>query len=413
MIALVDCNNFYASCERLFDPKLRGKPICVLSNNDGCVIARSNEAKELEIPMGAPYHLWKEEFKKKGVVVRSSNYALYGDISARVMTVLKSYVKRVEVYSIDEAFLDLSDQKDIVSWVHQLSKEVYKATGIPVSIGVGSSKTLAKVANKVAKSQGVKSFVITKENREKVLSRTDVSDIWGVGRQYQKFLRGEGIQTAYDLTLRQDAWIKKHMTKVGLQTADELRGFPRFPFEFVSPPKKHIIATRSFGKSTGDIQDIKQAVAFHIARAAEKLRKQQGLASGLHVSFHTSRFQPKHRYMYRAHFIELPLATSSTVTLTKYALRMVEKLFVPGYPYAKAGVGLSQISSVDSIQMSLWGQGFDSKEAKVMEVLYQINGTYGRNTLQLASAGFKQKWKLRSNFRSNRFTTSFYEILKV
>lgn len=413
MIAIVDCNNFYASCERAFDPSLRGKPVCILSNNDGCVIARSDEAKALDIPMGAPYHLWKKEFKEKGIEVFSSNYALYGDMSARVMKVLRSAVQRVEIYSIDEAFLDLHEVGNPYEFCEELSKTVYQCTGIPVSIGIASSKTLAKVANRIGKKLQKKAHRVDAYEYKNILKDFAIGDVWGIGRKYTKFLHANGIRTALQFADMPDLWIKKQLKTPGLWTAMELRGIPCFPFETEPSPKKMIMESRSFGYKLMDKQIISEAIASHVARAAEKLRKQKSIAGGIAVHLNTDRFSTTMKYARSSGYKSFPVATADTGKMIQTALEMLDEIFHPNIPYQKAGIRLGEIIPETALQCSFWNTGDTEKQKKILKTIDECNQLYGRNSIFFGAMGTEKKWALRANFLSPRYTTSFSELLRI
>lgn len=413
MIAIVDCNNFYASCERAFNPRLRGKPICILSNNDGCVIARSDEAKALDIPMGAPYHMWKEEFKNKGVHIFSSNYALYGDMSARVMNVLRAAVRKVEMYSIDEAFLDLSAGQSNYNFCDDLAKKVYQYTGIPVSIGLATSKTLAKAANLVGKKHKLKAFEVTPENHETVLAQTSIKSVWGIGRQHTKFLMSQGVDTALAFTKMPEGWIKSHMKTPGLWTMMELKGQPCFPFEQGDQPKKLILASRSFGKPLKDKQTIAEAIAHHVNRAAEKLRRQGSLAGRIGVFMSTDRFSAKVPYTRVSGYEEFSIATADTSNMIRMALMILDNIYRSDLIYQKGGISLSDIKPKNELQFSLWVQEDDSRKSSLLKIVDNYNQMHGKNTIFFAAMGTQKKWALRANFLSQKYTTSFKDLLRL
>lgn len=296
IFALVDCNNFYVSCERVFNPKLRGKPVIVLSNNDGCAVARSEEAKSIGVPMGAPVFMYQDLFRRHKVEMLSSNYTLYGDMSHRVMSTLSRFTPSMENYSIDEAFLDLSgfDHTNLTEYAKEIQATVKRWTGIPVSIGIAPSKTLAKIANKLAKKNPMCKGVLDITNHPRLddfLQSINLEDVWGVGRQYTKLLMRNRILTALDLKNASDFWVKKHMTIVGLRMVLELRGISCIELDELNEPKQEIIRSRSFGKSVTDLQELKEAVAFHTTRAAEKLREQHSIASYISAFIETNRFK--------------------------------------------------------------------------------------------------------------------------
>ena len=339
VFALVDCNNFYASCERLFRPELIGKPIVVLSNNDGCIVARSNEAKALGIPMGAPLFKMKSLIAKHGVHVFSSNYALYGDLSHRVMDVLRQMECNVEVYSIDEAFLSLPVSKiwNRLEYVAELRERVLKYVGIPVSIGIATTKTLAKIANRVAKKNpqyhGVFDFVGNCQI-DQILQGTDVGDVWGIGRRSAEKLNGRGIYTAYDLKRADESWIQKQLTVVGARTVMELNEIPCISLEKAPPCPKSIVTSRTFGHPITDIENLREAVISYVSVAAEKLRKQEVEADNLNLYITTGAFDEQSNYS-NNQTITLPRPTSSTPDLIAASLRCLRSIYRPGYRFGR------------------------------------------------------------------------------
>ena len=346
--ALVDCNNFYASCERVFRPDLRGKPIVVLSNNDGNIIARSKEAKALGIAMGEPYFKAKPLLKKYNVQVFSSNYTLYGDMSRRVMDVLQQVEPDLEIYSIDEAFISLPGGKcfNRIRRGRYIRAVVQQYTGIPVSIGFASTKTLAKLANRIAKKESLHKGVFDltdHDDIDKLLATIKVEDIWGIGRQHTKKLNTQKIVTARDLKYADDGWIRKHLTVTGLRTVWELRGIPCVSLDKAPAPKKGIITSKSFGRPVTSIKELSEAVTTYISRAAEKLRSQHSIASSVSVFIATNRFKPEKPQYSNSLMLSLPGPTSSTPILIRQALRCLRKIYKPGYEYKKAGVMLTEI----------------------------------------------------------------------
>ncbi|MDR3058932.1 MAG: Y-family DNA polymerase, partial [Prevotella sp.] len=354
MFALVDCNNFYASCERVFRPSLTGKPIVVLSNNDGCVIARSNEAKALGIKMGVPAYQIKEIIEKNNVAVFSSNYTLYGDMSNRVMTNLSSYAPESEIYSIDEIFLDFSGLKvDLKKYGTKVIQTTHKNTGIPVSMGIAPTKTLAKLANKFAKKypkyNGV-CIIDTDEKRIKALRLTEIGDVWGIGRQVFDKLKQQGITTAFDFINQPRAWVRKQLTVVGERTWRELQGEACIELEKIAPDKKQICTSRSFGKMTADFEIISEAVATYSAACAYKLRKQQSCAVSLMVFIHTNNFREDLPQYCKNRIVKFPVPTSDTAEITSYALFALKSIFANGFQYKKAGVIIMEIVPATGIQ---------------------------------------------------------------
>lgn len=418
MIALVDCNNFYASCERVFDPGLNGKPVVVLSNNDGCVIARSNEAKALGIPMGAPAFKYKQLVEAEDVKVFSTNFPLYGDMSHRVMNILSEYSRDIEVYSIDEAFLEIEEGSDesLLEQVKEIRKIVEKHTGIPVSIGVAKTKTLAKVATHLAKkdpkSGGCR--VLTDPSKiGEALDKLPVHEIWGIGRRITKKLAMWGVETAGDLTRLSDDLILKELTVVGLRTKKELRGEPSVNFESANKPRKAICTARSFGTMIRDYEYIEQAVASHCAACAVKLRKQASFASSMMVFVHTNYFR-KDLPQYKRNIVVKFPATQNSITLIKEAKDALRKIYKPGFDYKKAGVILMDFQQADALQVDLFTDNTpNDKDNRLVEALDLVNDKYGRNTLKIADEGLKNKHALKQNMRSRSYTTKWNEILEV
>ena len=414
--ALVDCNNFYVSCERVFDPALEGRPVVVLSNNDGCVIARSNEVKARDVKMGTPEFQARELFRKNGVVVFSSNYALYGDMSQRVMSTLQEFTSRLEIYSIDEAFLllEAASPERLVELGSLIRSTVKQWTGLPVSIGIGPTKTLAKLASRFAKRNpglnGV--FNLTDHPRlDELLNRFEVGDIWGVGPRYEKFLQKHGIHSALQLKNAHDGWVKKHMTVMGLRTVQELRGVSCFALEELPVAKKGIMSSRSFGKPVESLEELKEALATYVSRAGEKLRAQRSAASIVHVFLLTNRFKPNEPQYGNSCTTELSIPSSYTPELIWHAHRCLEKIFKPGYRYKKTGVLLAEIVSRDRIQLNLFSLDYPhERNKKVMQVVDDINSRWGTDTLRYAAEGMKKEWGMRRQKLSPRYTTQWSEI---
>jgi len=415
IFALVDCNNFYASCERVFNPKLEGKPIVVLSNNDGCIIARSNEAKALGIKMGEPLHQCQTLISRNKVHAFSSNFSLYGDLSRRVMEILATFTPDMEIYSIDEAFLSLEGiSGNLAQYGRNIGQTVKRRTGIPVSIGIGPSKTLAKAAAKMAKKDPSCNGVLDiTTNTEEMLSGFDVSDVWGIGGQHTAFLKRNRIHTALDLANAPDTWIKKHMTVVGLRTAMELRGISCIPLNEAEPPKKSIMCSRSFGRKVNRLDELQEAASAYIARAAEKLRDQGSAASFIQVLLIEFPFNDGYPKSYICS-IELPNATSYTPDLIRYAKALVKHMYHPDTDYRKVGIMLAGIVPRGQVQMNLFHPSHEGpKEFTLMKTLDTINSRWGRGSLVYASSGFSRPWWMRQTRRSARFTSSWSELLVV
>ena len=418
MFALIDCNNFYASCERVFNPSLNGKPIVVLSNNDGCVIARSNEAKALGIRMGAPAFEIKAEIEKHQVHVFSSNYALYGDMSQRVMQTLSEFSPDIEIYSIDEAFLSLHDFKNtpLLAYASLIKKTSFRNTGIPVSVGIAPTKTLAKVANKIGKKHPSNSgvYVIdTEEKRIESLKKTDVADVWGVGRQYDKFLKAHQVNTAYDLSRCSEQWIKSKMSVVGLRTVKELNGISCLDLEMHAPSKQTICVSRSFGTMLNDKAPIAEAVANYASRCAAKLRHQKTCASQILIFIHTNPFRKDLPQYSRSISIPLPAATNSSIELIEHALRGLDTLYKKEYYYKKAGVIVSEIVPEGNIQHRLFDTVNRDKHKAALSVLDKLNQQYGKDTVKIASQGFTKRWQLKQEKLSPNYTTNWNDLIEV
>lgn len=414
MLALVDCNNFYASCERVFQPKLNGKPVVVLSNNDGCVIARSNEVKALGIPMGEPYFKIKHLIRQHDIAVFSSNYTLYGDMSQRVMETLREFTSDVEVYSIDEAFCDLSGfmHLNLDEYGHTLRHKVKQWTGIPISIGIARTKTLAKVANKIAKkADGV--LVLDKPDYIKaVLSLVDVGDIWGIGRRWTAFLNGHGVKTGLDFASLPDHWIRKHMHIVGLRTAHELRGISCIPMEEAPKPKKNIIVSRSFGQSVTTLEGMLEAIVSYTTRAGEEMRSQGLIAKHIQVFLTTNRFN-NDPYYANSTTLEFPIATSYTPELVHYATMGMKRIYRQGFRYKKCGLMMMDLTSQHQPQFDMFDTQNREKESSVMKALDTVNNRWGAGTLFYAGAGIKKPWAMQRNLKSPHYTTEWGDLLKV
>lgn len=417
MFALVDCNNFYASCERVFRPELNGKPVVVLSNNDGCVIARSNEAKELNIPMAAPAFKFKKIFKENNINVFSSNYALYGDMSNRVMHLLSEYSPDMEIYSIDEAFLkfDGFEQYNLQEYAEKIQRAVTKGTGIPVSIGLAQTKALSKVANRIAKKfpERTKSVYIidNEEKRTKALKWIKVQDVWGIGRKHTKRLNNRGVYTAYQFTQLPDAWIKKEMSVVGLRLKHELEGKSRLDIETIQP-KQNIATTRSFDKMYSDYETIKERVVTFAVTCAEKLRKQNSVSSSIMVFLHTNGFKKELPQYAKNIVVKFPFATNSSFDIVKFAVEGLDRIFKKGYKYKKAGVIVMDIIPDNPQQLMLFG-GVNPKHKKIMQTMDSINANIGPYKLKIASQDQNKNWKMNQNKLSPRYTTKLTDIIKV
>ena len=415
MIALVDCNNFYASCERVFRPDLEKKPIVVLSNNDGCVIARSNEAKKLGIKMGEPAFKKREVFERNKIKTFSTNFILYGDMSKRVMSILRNNSKEIEIYSIDEAFLECYNE-DLNSYGKNLRKKVKQWTGIPVSVGIAETKVLAKIANHIAKKyrkSGV--FILdSKEIIEKALKFTAIEEIWGIGRNHSRRFKEYGINTAYDLTCIEESWIKKKFSIIVLRIAKELKGIKCLDIESQHKTKKNICTSRSFGNPTSDYNTIKEAISTFAVRCCEKLRKQKTSTSELRIFIYTNPFNPKHRQYYGTKKIQLERATNDNQIIVQEVIKGLQKIYKKGYVYKKAGVIVGNITQENQVQLNLFDQIKNrEKYTKISKVIDRINSSMGRDKLRIATQGFDRKWKMKQEQLSQCYTTRIDEILTV
>ena len=438
MYGLVDCNNFYVSCERVFNPSLRGKPVVVLSNNDGCIIARSNEAKALGIPMGAPLHLYKTLIKQNKIFTYSSNYTLYGDMSSRVMSVLNYFIPNIEIYSIDEAFLNLKNFniQSLQDEMFKIREHIYQWTGIPVSIGIGPTKTLAKLANKIAKknsSNGV--YILTVSTQlTHILSNMKLEDIWGVSKGWGNRLRSIGINNPRQLQQANPRQIRTLISVVGERIIYELRGQPCLALEEVIN-KKSITVSRSFGNMINDKDSLKKALANYAARAAEKLRYQDSVCGGIYVFINTNRFRERDLQYSNSATINFDELTDSTTIIIEKSFKLLENLYRPKYNYKKIGVTLFGLKQKDDgssdnyiIQGSLFIHNADqqihmSRSCDRMKLIDNINAKMGKMTIFHGSQGViknsrnikseTDKWRMRSCYKSPFYTTNWDDILKV
>lgn len=435
---LIDCNNFYVSCERVFAPRLEGRPVVVLSNNDGNVIARSGEAKALGITMGMPAFKAEPIIRQNAVEWFSSNYALYGDMSRRVMDTVEGFVPAVEHYSIDEAFIEIAG-REAEGEARRIRDTVRKWTGIPVSVGIGPTKVLAKVASVIAKKRPEHGGVVdlSRGDVDSHLKDFDVSDLWGIGPRYGRFLKSADeadearpdlweaagcerlvskrrIETALELKKRPDGWIRKHLTVQGLRLVWELRGVPCLPLEAFERPKKGVCCSRSFGRAVTAVEEIAEAVAAHAARAGEKLRRQRLAAQHLTVFVSTSRYlsNPEEIYSAAASF-RLPFPTSFTTALVGAAKSLLERVYKPGFVYRKAGVFLTDIVPDSGAQQSLVVRADPERQMRLMEAVDAINRRHGQNTVRPLAMGFGQGWQTKRSRLSKRHTTRWDELLTV
>ena len=415
IFALIDCNAFYVSCERVFNPKLNNKPVVALSNNDGCIIARSKEAKALGIKMGVPLFKVKDIVERENVIVFSSNYTLYADMSRRVMNIISEFAPSIEVYSIDEAFIELTNMNvDYESYVRQMRKVILQYTGIPVSIGIASTKTLTKVANHIAKDdeslEGVCSLIQHK-NLDQVLEDTNVTDVWGVGRQLSKKLIANGIFNAKLLKNCEDAWVRKMMSINGLKTVSELREISCLDLEETSATRKSCCTTRSFGKPLVNLDDIEQAVTTFARRATERIRGENLTASTVSVFLRTNPFD-RNRYYSNSSTTTLSYPTYDTMQIVKTALQLTKIIFRENYKYKKAGVLLSGFYEKGTETKDLFSEA-RHRSPKLMSAVDQINERYGSDTIQIATECQIGKWKQKRKNCTQSYTTQLDNVLLI
>lgn len=416
MYALIDCNNFYASCERVFRPSYRNKPIVVLSNNDGCVVARSNESKALGVKMGVPIFQIKDLVNQHGIIVKSSNYVLYGDLSNRVMNLIKKFSPDVEVYSIDEAFLKFNgfeyfDFNKIGLEMHQLVK---KGVGIPISIGFAPTKALAKVANKIAKKfpERCQNYYIidSEEKRIKALKWTAIEDVWGIGRQFAKRLKSIGVHNAYQFTQLNDAYVRKYFTVVGLRLKNDLSGIPTIEFEDIKP-KQNIATTRSFDQMKSKKEDLRERISTFSTLAGEKLRKQKSNCELVHVFVYSNRHREDLQQYSGYRTVKLPYPTSSTFIINQYAQIALDQIYLEGIQYKKAGVILMGISQDNTQQLSFFE--YEKPEHKIlMSVMDKMNLKMG-DKVKFGSQDLKRKWMMRQDNLSPNYSTNLRDIITV
>ncbi|MDP5209193.1 Y-family DNA polymerase [Microbulbifer sp. 2205BS26-8] len=415
MLALVDCNSCYASCEQIFRPDLRGKPVVVLSNNDGFVVARSKEAKSLGIGDLEPFFKIEHRLRLHQVAIFSSNYPLYGDISHRVMTTLRQFSPEVEVYSIDEMFLEFQGlQKPWLDYGRQIRQTLWRDVRMPVGVGIAPSKTLAKLANRAAKTlpgcEGV-CALDTPEKWQWFQRRTPVDKVWGIGRRLSRRLAGFGVETAYDLAQANPKVLRRHSNVNIERTIEELNGVPCIPLEEQPPVKKQIYCTRSFGTKLSELQPIQQAVTLYASRAAEKLRAQQSLVKAIHLFLHTSPYEPN--YYSRSTVVQMPYPTDDTRLIVQLAKEAIAGLYRPGRHFMKAGVGLVELVPGSLGQGDLFTSGQPAHIGRMMRVLDQVNQRFGRGTLFLGAEGVQKKWKMRQAYTSPAYTTRWGDLPEV
>ena len=415
-IALVDCNSFYVSCERLFNPSIIKKPVVVLSSNDGCVISRSTEAKTLGIKMGEPYFKVEKIVKRNDVKVFSSNYSLYGDISRRVMKTLGQFSPQMEIYSIDEAFLNLSSIKDenLLEYGNKIRKTVLKWTGIPTSIGIATTKTLSKAANHIAKEEktGVINF-INSQQIDKLLAGIKINDVWGIGRQLTKFYIKNGIDTAYQLKNISNSWIKKSTNVFGSRTAMELRGISCISLEIHQEKRKNCCVSRSFGKKVTELEALKESITTHCLNAAEKIRIDNQTVKKITVFIRTSPFQKDKNYYANVKDIDLPIRTNDSIELIKQALIALKYIYKKGYRYQKTGIIFSGLRDVSIYKKNLFSTiSSEEQRIRLMKAIDYTNAKYGRNSLSIAQAGLNKGWNIKKQ-HSSKIDTASFDLLPI
>ena len=421
-IALIDGNNFYVSCERVFQPELEGKPVVVLSNNDGCVVARSQEVRALGVGMGVPWFKLRDLAKQHGIIAKSSNYTLYADMSQRMHSVIGQFAPEQEIYSIDETFLDLTGfNRDLIEYGLQIRQRVRQWTGIPVCVGIGSSKTLAKLANHSAKkvlvpemANGVVEFnQLSARELNQLFGSIDVGEVWGVGRRNKERLYGIGIQTVKDLRDVSISRIKKEFNVVLARTVAELNGESCLALEEVAPPKQQIVSSRSFGQPVYLLEDLNEAVVSYASRAAEKLRKQHHVAGAIQVFLQTNPFKPDEPQYNNAVAVKLVKASDNSFRLSEAALYGLKRIYKPGYAYKKAGVMLMSLCPANQLPVDLFS-GFDEQDTQraknLMATLDEINARMGRGTVRSAGEGIQKPWAMRSDNKSSAFTTDWGQL---
>ncbi len=434
--ALVDCDNFYVSCERVFAPKLRNRPVVVLSNNDGCIISRSAEAKALDIKMGAPLHHITALIKSANVAVCSSNYALYGDMSERVKQTLKQFSPEIEMYSIDEAFLRLPANPELTLCASDIHQRVLRWTGIPVSIGIGETKTLAKVASRIAKTSpsrvcnafeqtSLEQTSLERIDRDKLLAETPVTKIWGIGKRHGTWLKAQGITTALQLRDINDEQIRRRAGVLGLRTVWELRGRSCLPLTMTIPTRKGVTCSRSFGRRTRNREQLREALATYAARVGEKIRRDGSAAGALTVFLMTNRFSNEPQYSKSA-LLTINPPSDDEKTLIQLALAGFERIYNANYRYQKAGVTLTDLTPINEVQTDLFPPSQTSRAPEKREtnttqnaaehskslshILDSLNTTHGAGTIRYAATGIDKPWRMRSNYRSPCYTTHWSDL---
>ncbi len=413
LFALIDCNNFYVSCERLFNPKLEGKPVVVLSNNDGCVVSRSSEAKALGVKMGVPLYQINALVKSAGIVTLSSNYALYGDLSNRIMIILSGFSPHQEIYSIDECFLDFTGIPDRLRLAREIKETIKQCAGVPVCVGIGPSKTLAKLANYTAKTVsdcgGVFDFsALTESERDRIFATLKAGEVWGIGRKLAQKFEQIGINTVLQLKDSSPELMRKQFSVVIERTVRELRGQSCLDMAEIASARKQIVSSRSFGKNVFELADLEQAVASYMAKAALKLRADRSLAGALEVYIRTNRFAEGSEQYSQTATVTLSHPTDDTMVLMKAASNALRQIYRSGYAYQKAGVSLLDLSNADERQLSLFqSEAVNTRSEKLMKLMDATNSAMGRGTLYLAAEGQNHSWQIKCNFKSPEYTTSW------
>lgn len=418
MFALVDCNNFYASCERVFNPTLQNKPVAILSNNDGCVISMSDEAKKIGLPFGAPIFKWEQFCKEKNITVLSSNYPLYGDMSARVMSILSDFSPDIEVYSIDESFLEFKgfEHYDFEAYATKIRSRILKWTGIPTCVGIAPTKALSKVANKIARSNLKQSkgicVIDSEEKRIKALKWTKIEKVWGIGKGLQKRLQAKGCITAYDFTQISSDWVRKELSIVGWRLQKDLQGISKIPLEDIVLSKKMIATTRSFENTYADIDNIKERISTFAASCAKKLREQHSNCHIIYVFLRSNRFDKRQQYQKENRTVVLSYPTDSTLTIAKAAVTAVESIFKKGIKYKKAGVIISGLVPNDNFQLNLFAHE-NPKHKLLMSAIDKLNQKYKSDKIKLGNQDLKRTWKMKQERLSPKYTTNIKEVLVV
>lgn len=414
MYALIDCNNFFVSCERVFNPSLNNRPVVVLSNNDGCVISRSNEAKALGIGMAVAFYQIRDIVKEHNVAVYSTNFTLYGDMSNRVMTVLSGLVPEMEIYSVDEAFLNLQGMENLTEYAKHIVRTVTKSTGIPVSIGVAPTKTLAKIANHFAKKyKGYNGVCIidSEEKRIKALQKTEVGDVWGIGRRLNKMLEYNSVKTAYDLTQKSRSWVRSKMTVIGERTWLELCGMPCVERDALDSDKQQICTSRSFGQSITTYNKLLESIAMLTSLCVAKLRKQRSVAKGIYVFVQTNRFEDN---AYRSsRMLSLPYYTADMAEIISYSRKALDSIYKDGLEYKRAGVILLDLTKEEYISRDLFDPIDREKRNRLSKALDEIASKHGREIIKIAIEGEGYKSNIRQEHLSKRYTTNLDEIINI